>query len=539
MRRANSRLVAPQSASVGQYFRVAAVDANGVVTAVEAVDAPKGGDTVTDEQITQAVSDYMAENPVEGGKGEPGEPGADGKDGFSPTVTVGQTENGAVITITDKNGTTTATVANGKDGADGQDGHTPMKGVDYFDGKDAFNPLADKIAVFDGDSICAAGTDKPDLLGAYAGRIGSNNGMTVHNYAVGGGTITAEQYSSSGVARHWVSRSIDAIYAAHPTLDFLILEGGTNDADIIGDITSGDTPAKFGAYDVDDYSGSYDDTTFCGAVETLFFKALSYYPGTKIGVVIPMQMGNSKSASRNRRAYFDVLIELCRKWAIPYLDLWRTSQMNANLTVYYDPSLSVAENTAQKYYQDGQHPTSKGYDLLAPRIEAWLRTMTAVPEYEENPEVPSTPAYTNLVPTSIDTDGSVFDGTGYKDGVYLSGGNPTGSDAAITTTGFIPWTKNADGTVSPIYVKGATLDSAVSHCRLYTYGGADKDYAMQMKQEGNSGTYAWGTHFTYETLGDQYYKITALSVDQVNAYVRLSLKGSGANLIVTVGEPIE
>ena len=190
MRTASSRLVAPPSASVGQYFRVAAVDANGVVTAVEAVDAPKGGDTVTDEQITQAVSDYMAENPVEGGKGEPGEPGADGKDGFSPTVTVGQTENGAVITITDKNGTTTATVANGKDGADGQDGHTPMKGVDYFDGKDAFNPLADKIAVFDGDSICAAGTDKPDLLGAYAGRIGSNNGMTGHNYAVGGGTIT-------------------------------------------------------------------------------------------------------------------------------------------------------------------------------------------------------------------------------------------------------------------------------------------------------------------------------------------------------------
>jgi hypothetical protein len=43
MRRANSRLVAPQSASVGQYFRVKEVDANGVVTAVEAVDAPSGG----------------------------------------------------------------------------------------------------------------------------------------------------------------------------------------------------------------------------------------------------------------------------------------------------------------------------------------------------------------------------------------------------------------------------------------------------------------------------------------------------------------
>lgn len=43
MRMASERLVAPPNASVGQYFRVAAVDANGNVTAVEAVDAPAGG----------------------------------------------------------------------------------------------------------------------------------------------------------------------------------------------------------------------------------------------------------------------------------------------------------------------------------------------------------------------------------------------------------------------------------------------------------------------------------------------------------------
>lgn len=65
MRMASERLVAPPNASVGQYFRVAAVDANGNVTAVEAVDAPAGGDTVTGEQIAQAVSDYLEENPVE------------------------------------------------------------------------------------------------------------------------------------------------------------------------------------------------------------------------------------------------------------------------------------------------------------------------------------------------------------------------------------------------------------------------------------------------------------------------------------------
>lgn len=55
-------------------------------------------------------------------------------DGYSPTATVEQTDNGATITITDKDGTTTATVVNGKDGKDGQDGYSPVKGVDYFDG---------------------------------------------------------------------------------------------------------------------------------------------------------------------------------------------------------------------------------------------------------------------------------------------------------------------------------------------------------------------------------------------------------------------
>lgn len=53
---------------------------------------------------------------VSGGGGGSGEPG---EDGFSPIATVEQTDSGAVISITDKNGTTTATVTNGKDGSAG------------------------------------------------------------------------------------------------------------------------------------------------------------------------------------------------------------------------------------------------------------------------------------------------------------------------------------------------------------------------------------------------------------------------------------
>lgn len=53
---------------------------------------------------------------AQGIPGEKGEKGDAGADGFSPTVTVEQTETGATITVTDKNGTTSAEIKNGKDG---------------------------------------------------------------------------------------------------------------------------------------------------------------------------------------------------------------------------------------------------------------------------------------------------------------------------------------------------------------------------------------------------------------------------------------
>lgn len=65
---------------------------------------------------------------LHGTKGDPGEPGKDGvngadgkngidgSNGYSPTAAVTETETGAVITITDKNGTTTANIKNGIDG---------------------------------------------------------------------------------------------------------------------------------------------------------------------------------------------------------------------------------------------------------------------------------------------------------------------------------------------------------------------------------------------------------------------------------------
>ena len=74
------------------------------------------------DKLPEAVNDALAQAKNSGE--------FDGEDGISPSASVEQTEEGAVITISDVEGTTTAVVKNG------QDGYTPQKGKDYVDGKD-------------------------------------------------------------------------------------------------------------------------------------------------------------------------------------------------------------------------------------------------------------------------------------------------------------------------------------------------------------------------------------------------------------------
>lgn len=236
------------------------------------------------------------------------------------------------------------------------------------------NVLSGKTALFDGDSICDDYTDKSDN-GAYAGRISVENNLIIHNYGVGGGTITKGTSAS-----HYIVESIDTMYADHPDADYIILEGGTNDADIIGNIINNPDLPDFGSFNLTDYSGNYDDTTFCGAVEKLFYKAINYWPGKKIGFVIAMKMGKTNygytAATNNRRAYFKAIMEICDKWGIPYINLWDGCYMNPSLEVCYDDTKTSEQNIAAgKMYMDGQHPAPKGYDYIAPMIGAWMKTL--------------------------------------------------------------------------------------------------------------------------------------------------------------------
>ncbi len=224
-------------------------------------------------------------------------------------------------------------------------------------GKKQDNVLCGKTAVFLGDSICAGttvGTDSPYYGYGWGGIIGENNHMTWTNYGKNGGTITHR-----GADGTCISKIADTAIAEHPSADYVIFEGGCNDADQMRESGLGEISADYAAFDT---------TTFSGALEALILKLVTAYPRAKIGYIIPQKMytGYTDYTAKNHihRKYFDRAVEICKKWGIPVVDVWNGSMLN--------PKLS----TASVYYSDGiQHLTETGYLAITPMIESWMRNM--------------------------------------------------------------------------------------------------------------------------------------------------------------------
>lgn len=93
----------------------------------------------------------------DGSPGKDGANGAPGQDGFSPSASVAETATGATITITDKTGTTTAEIKNGKDGAPGKDGTNGKDGAPGAPGTPGTNGTDGKNGTTFTPSVSAAG----------------------------------------------------------------------------------------------------------------------------------------------------------------------------------------------------------------------------------------------------------------------------------------------------------------------------------------------------------------------------------------------
>ena len=155
--------------------------------------------------------------------------------------------------------------------------------------------------------------------------------------------------------------------------------------------------------------------------------------------------------------------------------------------------------------------------------------------------------YTNLVPASVDTDGSIYNGVGYKENVRLSstGGISGSAQNGSVTTGFIPW--HGDGDV--LRLKGVEWKNATANYQghyYFNFYDGNKKFLCYLSS-GEHASYGHIVTVTRDADGvetvvwNQSYSNTNVLLNYVRtaSFVRINAYGKGKDMIVTINEEIE
>lgn len=227
------------------------------------------------------------------------------------------------------------------------------------------NVLNGKFISWNGDSICAGAGS----LGGYGKIICDRVGAEYENLGVGGGTITAGLYSKvSGAPRHCVCLTVDNM---NKDADYAILEGGVNDASLSREYNE----PLFGEI-TDGYKGPFDESTFCGAFESMLKRLTVRFAGKKYGYIAVHQMTEKYRACYTGEDNFYLAAKrICEKWGVPFLDLNVSVPPFAYYKEEIDPALYEIKKTYTKS-GDGWHPNEEGYKkYYCDKIEAWLKSL--------------------------------------------------------------------------------------------------------------------------------------------------------------------
>jgi hypothetical protein len=144
----------------------------------------------------------------------------------------------------------------------------------------------------------------------------------------------------------------------------------------------------------------------------------------------------------------------------------------------------------------------------------------------------STVAYTNLLPTSTDTDGTIYNGTGFKADTYLSSGIP-GTRTGVYTSGFIP----IDG-VQTVYFKNCGIGQNQSNHRIALY---DETKTFIANSQANTTQLATisGVTMVWNDNGNLSEFKRNDSYGLKAKFFRFCSGYLGADSVVTVNQPIE
>lgn len=142
-------------------------------------------------------------------------------------------------------------------------------------------------------------------------------------------------------------------------------------------------------------------------------------------------------------------------------------------------------------------------------------------------------AYTNQIPISTDTDGSVYNGKGFKENSYLSGGN-VGTKSGYEVTGYIPVKPN-----DIVRFSGLSFDTTDDACRISTFkNDASRTYITISKASQLSNL--WGSGRVV-IENENITQITIPNTTQFAdiGYIRIGADDIDDDSIITVNEVIE
>lgn len=154
--------------------------------------------------------------------------------------------------------------------------------------------------------------------------------------------------------------------------------------------------------------------------------------------------------------------------------------------------------------------------------------------------------FTNQVPISTDTDGSIFNGVGYKENVRLSssGGISSSAQNGSVTTGFIPWY----GDTTYLRMQGVEWKNSSAnyggHYYINAYD-ANKKFLTYLSAA-EAPNYTHVVTVTRDSNGIETVKFsetygtsnTMLQYFRAAKYIRINAYGKGANFVVTINEEI-
>lgn len=219
--------------------------------------------------------------------------------------------------------------------------------------------LDGKTIVFVGDSITAGFVQEQGLP-----NYGQRNGYVemlqkkypkavFKNLAVGGATVGHYE----GEPTPCVVEQINNAITQYPNADYIIIQGGVNDTWLSSKVSLGEISSG--------YAATLNEGTFCGALESIFKKAQTQWIGKRIGFLTTHKIPSAPSLEN----YMDKAREICKKWSVPYLDLYNLSTLNYAIA---EVKSNLSYKTADHPNGDGTHPNVKGYEVLTPKIESWL-----------------------------------------------------------------------------------------------------------------------------------------------------------------------